>query len=45
MFKIGKFQGVTIEDNGFPWNSRGCEKKWCGIPGGVVKNEIEFQGV
>ena len=46
MFKIGKFQGVIIEDNGFPWNSRGCDKKWCGIPGGggVVKNEIEFQG-
>ena len=26
----------------------GCEKKWCGIPGGgggvVVKIEIEFQG-
>ena len=24
----------------------GCEKKWCGIlgGGGVVKNEIEFQG-
>ena len=27
MFKIGKFQGVIIEDNGFPWNSRGVREK------------------
>ena len=52
MFKIGKFQGggVIIEDNGFPWNSRGVREKmvWNFRGGGggvVVKNEIEFQGV
>ena len=27
MFKIGKFQGGIIEDNGFPWNSRGVREK------------------
>ena len=49
MFKIGKFQGghnVKIEDNGFPWNSRGVREKmvWNFRGGGVMKNEIEFQG-
>ena len=32
--KLENSRGVIIEDNGLPWNSRGCEKKWCGIPGG-----------
>ena len=46
MFKIGKFQGVIIEDNGFPWNSSGVREKmvWNSRGGGGVKNEIEFQG-
>ena len=46
MFKIGKIQGVIIEDNGFPWSSREVREKmvWNSRGGGVVKNEIEFQG-
>ena len=45
--KLENSRGVIIEDfRGIPG---GCEKKWCGIPewggGGVVKNEIEFQGL
>ena len=40
-------RGFIIEDNGFPWNSRGLREKmvWNSRGGGGVKNEIEFQGV
>ena len=45
MFKIWKFQGVIIEDNGFPRNSRGVREKMVWNSMGLVKNEIEFQGI